>query len=249
MKRIPSQLRPAANRRGTTLSHLTLAIVCMLVANAAVFAQGVRGTISGTVTDPSGAVIAGASVQIENVATGKILQTLQTGDTGSYTFLEIEPGTYNIVITAIGFAENRILGVGVEPNRNVRLDATMNVVGSTEVVEVTAATELIEKDSATLGTTVDRQRVQGLPLNGRNVLQLATLQPGVIPTGAGFGNGSGFSVNGARPVENNITLDGANNNEVAVGGTVGFQWQGGEGHALGLRSSIDQGGQDGRGVL
>ncbi|MBK6425196.1 MAG: TonB-dependent receptor [Blastocatellia bacterium] len=204
-------------------SHFALALACLLVANVAVFAQGVRGTISGTVTDPDGAVIVGATVQIENVATGKILQSQQTGDNGGYTFLEIEPGSYNVIISATGFAETRLLAVGVEPNRNVRLDAAMNVVGSTETVEVTAATELIEKDSATLGTTVDRQRVQGLPLNGRNVLQLAVLQPGVIPTGAGFGNGSGFSVNGARPVENNITLDGANNNEVAVGGTVGFQ--------------------------
>lgn len=223
LKRTPSHLRPAASRRGTLTSHFALALACLLLANVAVLAQGVRGTISGTVSDPDGAVISGATVQVENVATGKILQTVQTKEDGSFIFLELEPGNYNVVITATGFADARLLDFSVEPNRNVRLDTTMNVVGSTETVEITAATELIEKESATLGTTVDRQRVQGLPLNGRNVLQLAVLQPGVIPTGAGFGNGTGFSVNGARPVENNITLDGANNNEVATGGTVGFQ--------------------------
>lgn len=215
--------RGPAGRRSAFLAHFTFALVCLIVANVAVFAQGVRGTISGTVTDPNGAVVAGATVQIESVSSGKILKTLQTGEDGSFTFLEVDPDNYNIVITATGFAETRLLDLKVEPNRNVRLDATMNVSGSTETVEITAATELIEKESSTLGTTVDRKRVQGLPLNGRNVLQLATLQPGVTPSGGGFGSGTGFSVNGARPVENNIQLDGANNNEVATGGTVGFQ--------------------------
>lgn len=222
MRLIPVHRRPAAVRRSAWVSNLALALCCLVVANAAVFAQGVRGTISGTVTDPNGAVVVGALVQIENVATGKS-STVPTSDDGGFTFLEVDPGSYNVVITATGFAETRLNEVTVEPNRNVRLDTAVSVTGSTETVEITAATELIEKDSATLGTTVDRQRVQGLPLNGRNVLQLALLQPGVFPSGGGFGSGTGFSVNGSRGVENNITLDGANNNEVATGGTVGFQ--------------------------
>ena len=219
-----SLLRRLKTVRGHAASRLAVLLCGLLVANTAAFAQGTRGTINGTVTDPAGAIVQGATVEVQNVETGLVVRTVQTNDEGVFQALEIEPGTYTVVIQAGGFAEARIVDVKVEPNRNVRLDAALSVTGSTETVEVTAGAELIEKDSATLGTTVDRQRVQGLPLNGRNVLQLAVLQPGVIPSGEGFtGQGTGFSVNGARPVENNITLDGSNNNEVATGATVGAQ--------------------------
>jgi outer membrane receptor protein involved in Fe transport len=94
-------------------------------------------------------------------------------------------------------------------------------------VTVTATQELVDRETPTLGTTVDPRRVIGLPLNGRNVLDLVLLQPGVAPASpnspGAFGAGSGFRVNGQRGVENNITLDGSNNNEVAVGGTEGAQ--------------------------
>jgi outer membrane receptor protein involved in Fe transport len=183
----------------------------------------VRGNISGEVTDPSGAVVKGASVRLVNVATGQTLRTVQTGDDGVYQFLEIEPATYNVVVSAGGFAEATLTEAKVEPNRNLRLDVALSVGGTTETVEVTASQELVDRESATLGTTVDRRRVQGLPLNGRNVLDLALLQPGVLPAGAGFGAGLGIRVNGQRGVENNLTLDGANNNEIAVGGGLGAQ--------------------------
>jgi hypothetical protein len=190
-------------------------------------AQGTRGTIRGTVTDPNGAIVAGATVKLINVSRQQEVRSVQTDEDGDYQFLEIEPATYDIIITAVGFSETRLTAVKVEPNRNLQLDTPLTLGTATADVTVTATQELVDRESPTLGTTVDSRRIVDLPLNGRNVLDLVLLQPGVtnsnLNTTATFGQGSGFRVNGQRGVENNITLDGANNNEVAVGGTTGAQ--------------------------
>jgi hypothetical protein len=214
-----------------TLRRIASAVCCALVfamiAPTLSLAQGTRGTISGVVTDQAGAVVSGASVKLVNIATQAEVRTVQTNTEGIYQFLEVEPANYNIVITMSGFAEARLNEVKVEPNRNVQLDVTLGATGTTEEVTVTASSELVERQSAALGTTVEQRRVEGLPLNGRNVLDLTLLQPGVIanntnPLGAApFGNGLGIRINGARGVENNLTLDGSNNNEIAVGGALG----------------------------
>ena len=132
-----------------------------------------------------------------------------------------------MAISASGFAETRLKGVKVEPNRNVQLDSTLSVGATIAEVTVTAGQELVDRESPALGTTVDERRVTGLPLDGRNVLGLALLQPGVTlsnqNTAATFGIGSGIRVNGNRGVENNLSLDGSNNNEVAVGGSASPQ--------------------------
>ena len=194
-----------------------------LFAVPAINAQGTRGTIRGTVTDPNGAVVPNATVRLIDAARGAEVRTAQTGDDGGYQFLEIEPAKYNLTVTAANFAESRLVDITVEPNRNLTLDIPLSVGEVTNEVTVTAGVELIDRETPTLGTTVDRRRVEGLPLNGRNVLDLALLQPGVTRAEGGFGNGIGIRVNGQRGVENNVTLDGGNNNEVAVGGTIGAQ--------------------------
>lgn len=202
-------------------------VLFLLLLATPIFAQGTRGTISGKVTDPNGAVIMGATVKLTNPAKQVDVRTVQTNAEGIYQFLEIEPATYAITISASGFADKQITEIRVEPNRNVQFESALSVGGATAEVTVSSATqELVDRESPTLGTTVDPRRVVGLPLNGRNVLQLALLQPGVIETGTtateSFGGGLGIRVNGNRGTENNITLDGANNNEVAVGGSTGF---------------------------
>ena len=208
-----------------------VALSCTLFAlTSLTHAQGSRGTISGTVTDPNGAVVAGATARLIRTDTGQEVRTVQTNDQGVYQFLEIEPGPYEVIIVAPGFAEKKLTGADLEPNRAVRIDATLTVGGATEEVVVTAI-QLLDRDTPTLGTSVEGRRVLGLPLNGRNVLDLALGQPGVsaisvAPGGTGtapFGAGLGIRVNGQRGTENNISLDGANNNETAVGGSTGFQ--------------------------
>jgi hypothetical protein len=194
------------------------AVFCLLAATSLTFAQGVRGNINGEVTDPNGAVVSGATVKLINVANQQEVRTVQTNAEGLFQFLEIEPSTYDIVIAAPGFADSRIKNATIEPNRTVRLDATLQLTGATEEVTVTASQELVDRETPTLGSTVDPRRVTGLPLNGRNILDLALLQPGVNQTFNG-----NIRANGSRTVENNFQLDGSNNNEVAVGGSTGVQ--------------------------
>ena len=212
----------------TRLVHCVSAmvmVILMLGQTGAVMAfQGSRGTINGVVADQNGAAVNGATVKLFDVVKKQEVRSVTTNSDGLYTFLEIEPAEYDITINAAGFAEKRITAVKVEPNRNLVIDIPLSAAGAAEEITVTASEELLDRQTPTLGTTVENTRIEGLPLNGRNVLQLALLQPGVttIPAGT-FGEGVGIRVNGQRGVENNITLDGSNNNEVAVGGTMGAQ--------------------------
>jgi hypothetical protein len=207
-----------------------IAVICfILAATTMAFAQGTRGTIRGTVTDPNGAVVAGATIKIIDAARQQEIRTVTSDEGGEYQVLELEPALYDVVVTGVGFGEARLSNVKVEPNRNVQLDVPLSVSGATVNVEVPATAELLDRDTPTLGTTVEQRRVEGLPLNGRNPLDLALLQPGVAPVfqpTAGvvaFGTGSGIRVNGSRGVENNVQLDGSNNNEVPVGGLASGQ--------------------------
>jgi hypothetical protein len=189
------------------------------------FAQGVRGTITGQVKDATGAVVPGATIKLINVATKQVARTAQTNGDGIYELVEVEPATYNVSVTASGFSEVLLQNAVVEPNRHLTLDATMAAAGVTEQVTVSAGQELLDHDSATLGTTVDNMRVEALPLDGREILNLALLQPGVLPVSdnnsGSVDAGNGFRVNGARGNQNNFSLDGANNNEEAVGSDFG----------------------------
>src|SRR5262249_29506892 len=206
------------------LRYLSYVLSLLLVSGNVTFGQGVRGTIIGQVTDQTGAAITAASATLINVDTQQEVRTVKTDNAGVYQFLEVEPAVYNVVIKAQGFSEARLQSVKLEPARHLTLDVTLQAAGTTEAVTVTAGEELLDHESGTLGTTVEHRRVEGLPLNGRNVLDLALLQPGVVATNpAAFGGGSGFRVNGSRGVENNITLDGSNFNEVATGGIIGVQ--------------------------
>ncbi|MEZ5344771.1 MAG: TonB-dependent receptor [Pyrinomonadaceae bacterium] len=205
------------------LSGMALMIFGVLISAIQINAQGTRGTIRGTVTDPNGSVVPNATVKLVDPAKGTDVRVVQTNENGAYQIIEIDPSVYNLIVTADNFSEFRVTSVKVEPNRNLTLDAKLSIGQMTNEVTVTAGAELIDRESATLGTTVDNRRVEGLPLNGRNVLNLALLQPGVAPSSSGFGSGLGIRVNGSRGVENNLTLDGANNNEVAVGGAIGGQ--------------------------
>jgi len=205
------------------------AISLTIVATALVFAQGTRGSIRGTITDPNGAVVAGATVKLIDVAKQQEVRTVVSDEKGEYQILEVDPAAYDVVISAPGFTETRLNNVKVETNRNLELSTPLAIGGASVNVDVSATAEIIDRDTPTLGTTVEQRRVEGLPLNGRNPLDLALLQPGVAPVFQptagvlGFGTGSGIRVNGSRGVENNVQLDGSNNNEVNVGGLASGQ--------------------------
>ncbi|MDI9611469.1 MAG: TonB-dependent receptor [Acidobacteriota bacterium] len=201
--------------------------LCAVLSLGVLCAQGTRGTIGGSVHDQSEAVVPNATVKLVDRDKAMTVQTVTSNDNGDYRFLEVEPSVYEIIAVAPGFSETQMRNVKLEPNRSLVIPIKLSVAGMSQVITVSGAQILIETESATLGTTVENTRLEGLPLDGRNVLQLAYLQPGVAystsPTGGTFGQGLGMSVNGARGVENNVMLDGANNNEIAVGGSTGAQ--------------------------
>jgi hypothetical protein len=181
-------------------------------------AQSTTQTIQGLVTDPTGAVIPGATVTMNNLATG-VVQAVQTNDTGNYTFALVPVGSYELRCEASGFKTDVVTGVRVETGAQVRQNFVMQVGEVTETVEVSAAAVTLNTENATVGAVIENRRIVELPLNGRNVQNLAVLTPGVqfgSRTGLGDGSagfpipGQGFSVsaNGQREIHQVVALDG-----------------------------------------
>ena len=152
-----------ATTHAFSLARLVLLLCFLFTASAISFAQGTRGTIQGEVTDPNGSVVANATVKLIDATRNLELRTVQTDSDGSYQFLEVDPGVYNIIVSAANFAETRLTDVKVEPNRNLRIDPKLTLGTASANVTVSATEELVDRESPTLGTTVDNRRVVGLP--------------------------------------------------------------------------------------
>jgi len=189
-----------------------------------VHAQTATATVSGTVEDQNGAVVPGVSITIQNRATSLERQAT-TNDSGQFTIPLLSPGTYTIIARDDGFttAEIRdvVLNVGDQKAFQIQLK-TGNI---NETVNITGQTPLINESPA-VGTVVDRQFVENLPLNGRSFQSLITLSPGVVLTKASGGNLGQFSVNGQRADANYFTVDGVSAN-VGIGAGVGLNEGGG----------------------
>jgi outer membrane receptor protein involved in Fe transport len=207
---------------GRVLPILLFAI--LLCEPRPIFAQA-TGQVSGVISDPGGQVVPGIKVELTNVATAEARSATTNGE-GIYLFPLVNPGTYQVKVTATGFKTTLVDKVLVQVNGTSRVDVHMAVGGVVEEVTVTGAAPLVETGNATLGTVVDHQAIVDLPLNGRNFAQLGTLIPGVIAapaalggangnaTPGGFGNSTGsFNVNGMRNQSNSFLLDGAPNND------------------------------------
>ncbi len=183
-------------------------------------AQVSTGAINGTVQDPSGAVIPGATVVLHNEATN-VDRTVTSSDTGYYAFLDILPGQYDLVATKQGFAANEKKGITIAVNQTATYNFTLTVGATTQKVTVTAQAAALQASSAELGTAIMKQDVNSLPLNGRNFTQLLSLTPGVstvnvsqnaTATGGIWSNPVGNftypSVNGQTNRSNYFHLDG-----------------------------------------
>ena len=204
---------------------LLVTVIVSLCSFPLVVKAQTTGNIVGTVTDPTGAVIPGALISISNESTG-FVRELKTDQSGYYFVARVPVGVYRVTGSREGFKLFTQTNVVVDVEENVRVDIRLEVGSRTDVVEVSASGVKVETTVATLGETVDRKRMVELPLNARNFLQLAVLQPGVTPglelthnntalTPGGGGNSP--QVNGLRSSSNNYLLDGANNNEVFLG--------------------------------
>ena len=140
-------------------------------------AQIDRGTISGTVADSSGAVVAGATVTVTNVDTNQAV-SLTTDSDGSYTARLLQQGNYNVEAAANGFRTTLQTGIQLNVNQVARVDFRLEVGTTSQVLEVNATPPLISTETSSLGTVETQQRIVDLPLNGRLFTQLAWLGPG-----------------------------------------------------------------------
>jgi len=204
-----------------------LVLTLALFVSLSVFAQVTGGTLSGTVSDPSGASIPGAQLIISNVATG-LERTLTTNDHGFYTAVNLLAGSYQVTISAKGFDTEIKSGITMYVGGQQTFDVVLRVGTVANRVEVSAEVPAVQLSSSDISAVVDATTVRELPLNGRSWTDLAALQPGVstiqtqpsFASGADRGNrgfGQEVTISGARPQQNNYRLDGVSLNDYANG--------------------------------
>lgn len=197
------------------LKGVLFGILFMLAAPSA-WAQGVSGSasVAGTVTDTTGAVIPGASVVLLNVERGSE-QQVSTNEAGNYAYPDITPGTYSVRVSSEGFQTREVTDLQVQVGQRAAVNVELEVGQVTEVVTVEAAAVLLETESNAIGTVVDSERVNELPLNGRNFLELALLAGGTAPAEgrASFAGQIGHPgrfvvVGGVKAANNSYTING-----------------------------------------
>ncbi len=194
---------------------LQFASVLILFVASPLYASGPTGTITGTVTDPSGAVVPKARVLVRNEGTNAT-RDAETNEDGDYTVALLPPGRYHVSVESAGFRRSVFHGVSLDVDQTVRLDFALRVGATSEEVIVTDTPPIVQTDTSTLGQVVNNRLVQELPLNQRNFLSFALLVPGSQLPAEGSQNstqGGAISVNGAREQSNNFLLDGVDNND------------------------------------
>jgi Carboxypeptidase regulatory-like domain/TonB dependent receptor-like, beta-barrel len=188
---------------------LTIAVLCCALPS---LCQTETATISGRVTDPQGAVISGAEVQVQNVLTGWETVT-RTNSSGLYVVTAIQPGTYRVIVSNPGFKQIVKPGVVLNVQDDASLNFSMTIGSASETVTVAGGAPLVNTQDASVSTVIDRNFVENLPLNGRSFNTLLQLTPGVVIAQQpnGFSHGQ-FSVAGQRADANNFTVDGVSAN-------------------------------------
>jgi hypothetical protein len=201
------------------LSCITLTcLIFFLAQTRPAFGQVDEGSITGTIQDPSGAVIPNAQVTLLNTDQGLSLVTTTNGS-GEYTFSPVRIGHYTVTASAPGFSTTAQKNVQMPAPENLRVNVQLKPGAATQTVEVTAAPPELQTADASVGQVVNERSVNNLPLNGRNFTFLAQLGAGVnTPQADTRGNAASgaFTANGLRPAQNNYLLDGIDNNSNAV---------------------------------
>jgi outer membrane receptor protein involved in Fe transport len=208
---------PCTRRAAITLS------LAVLIFGVSVWAQNTNGRVIGIVADPQGAAVAGAKVTVTNIGTNLSWNTMTDGK-GSYQVLDVPIGMYKVTVENRGFAKATTEAQELTINQALRIDIRLKVGAANETVEVQSQAAQVETVNPTIGGTVTGKAIQDLPLNGRNTLDLALTQPGVVPIADDIGtygtsNGGstetglgGISVAGGRGDAITYLLDGGMNN-------------------------------------
>ncbi|MFN7929603.1 MAG: carboxypeptidase regulatory-like domain-containing protein [Blastocatellia bacterium] len=200
------------------------ALVLLLLGSVSAFGQQPLGTISGVVTDQTGAAVAGVSVTVTSLATGAT-RMATTDSQGFFLLPTLQAGEYKLATTAQGFAAFTIERVVVQVGQTARAEISLKIAGTSESLQVTAAdTATVDTQQASVGGVVSTRQIEQLPLNGRNYLELARLQPGVeIQEGRAFdptkSRYTGVSIGSRSGREARITIDGIDAVDEHVGTT------------------------------
>ncbi|HKR30381.1 MAG TPA: TonB-dependent receptor, partial [Terriglobales bacterium] len=197
--------------------------LCWLAFAVFGFAQGVTGTILGTIDDSSGAAVPNASLTVTNQDTNQSLK-VPTGDQGNYIASHLPPGRYRVSVKASGFRDAVSDGNVVAVNGTTRVDFNMQVGTTTETVEVTAVAPLVESTTSSMGADLNERQISSLPLNGRIFSQLVQTIPGSVAAGFGSSTESASGVGAQGPITASVngvvwqgttyTLDGVSNMEL-----------------------------------
>jgi hypothetical protein len=190
------------------MRHLSRVITLILSFAVLAQAQTFRGAINGTVSDPSDAVVAGASVKATNNATGVALNTVTTSD-GQFSFQDLPLGSYKIAVIASGFQPINVDNVSVTAGSVYTLPVKLTMGHQTTAIEVSAAAVIVDTTTVTQSMTIPSSVVQDVPLNGRDFSQLISVAPGY----GGYSVGGFGSLNGTRANQMNWQIDGVDNND------------------------------------
>jgi hypothetical protein len=186
-----------------------LSFLAFLLITGSVYGQTFRGAINGTVVDPSGAAVSGATVVATDVATN-IAHTSAATSSGEFSFQDLPLGTYSVTVTAAGFQKTTVSNVEVSAGTVFTLPVQMTVGQQATVVEVSAAAESVDTTTSVESDTIPSGALQNIPLNGRDFTQLITIKPGY----GGYAAGGFGSLNGTRPNQVNWQIDGTDNNDL-----------------------------------
>ena len=204
---------------------LACALVLLLAIPFAANAQNYAGSVRGTVTDPSGAAVAGATVTLRDIGTNATLQAT-TSELGVYSFPAVNVGVYEVTVKAASFKEFLAKNVEVHVSTVAEVNAKLELGAASEMVTVEASDIQVQTTTADVGAVIEGTQVRELPLNGRNFMALTQLQPGVSANNQfdskdkGLQGGSDFSVNGNPSTNNLFLIDGVNNNDVGSNRTI-----------------------------
>lgn len=207
-------------RKSSPLTTVCILIACVLFGAATAFSQSqaTTGNIEGRVSDPNGAAVPGVNVTATNQETG-LAKTSDTDAEGIYRIIFLPPGKYRVTTAgASGFAGADYGNVTVTVGGQTPLDIELKVGGTTTMVDVAAAGQIVETTRTSVSTTINERAIQNLPVNGRNFLDFATLTPGVVrePTRQGD-----LSVGGQKGTLNSLQVDGTDNNNTFFGQSFG----------------------------
>src|SRR4029453_1995153 len=197
-----------------TISRTIILTIVMFLSAAHLHAQGATAAISGTVLDPTGAAIPGASITVRNIGT-RFTRTVISGDQGRYVAAELPIGEYEVQASLAGFQTVVRRGISLTVGSRPVIDLQLPIGQGEETISVTGELSQVETTSSSVSSLVNQTQMRELPLNGRNFEQLILLAPGALSYPAGgssapVGRAATFSVSGSRPEGYGMLLDGEN---------------------------------------